>query len=550
MPILSALQPIQIRNLARPAIICIATIAIVVALFWSTVTSIVGIWSASETFTHGYFVLPVFFWLVWRQRDALDRLQIDPDYLALLPLTGAGALWLLCKLAGIQVGEHLAFVLILIFSLWCALGRNIADVIKFPLAFLVFLAPVGEELVPYLMEITADMTVWAIRQTNIPIYREGLFFSLPSGNWSVVEACSGIRYLISSTVLGALYAYLSFCSLRLRVAFMGIALAVPILANSMRAFIIVMLGHFSGNEIATGVDHLVYGWLFFGIVMFALFSIGGWLRKFDVLPLSDAPTSLSSEEVKDGSPANQRKLTSTTSSNDSGNKQIRGIFPGLIAASVFSAVWPLWFATANINNSSITPNTLAATFLPAGKIIDESVEPLVSTVSSWQPRNHGHDVRVESHYIFEGAQNQKLPPVRTIAFVYLEQQQGKEMISSRNTLVATRDDPWRLIQSANIAVEFERSSENNVDGLNTETITVKESVLKSSVQQLKVWQWYRIGSTLTSSVLVAKFVEVRNKLFLRDTVSATYILAADATHAESFKVLSDTMTMILEEATF
>ncbi len=48
------------------------------------------------------------------------------------------------------------------------------------------------------------------------------------------------------------------------------------LANTLRAYIIVMLGHFSDMKVATGADHLIYGWVFFGLVMFLLFWIGGF----------------------------------------------------------------------------------------------------------------------------------------------------------------------------------------------------------------------------------------------------------------------------------
>ena len=124
--------------------------------------------------------------------------------------------------------------------------------------------PFGEFLLPVLMEYTANFTVTALRLSGIPVYREGLQFVIPSGSWSVVEACSGVRYLIASFMIGTLFAYLNYRSTRRRLVFMGVSIVVPILANWLRAYMIVMLGHLSGNTIAVGVDHLIYGWLFFG----------------------------------------------------------------------------------------------------------------------------------------------------------------------------------------------------------------------------------------------------------------------------------------------
>ena len=131
---------------------------------------------------------------------------------------------------------------------------------------------------------TADFTVAALRASGIPVYREGLQFVIPSGSWSVVEACSGIRYLMASFMVGSLFAYLNYRSWRRRLAFVAVSLVVPIVANWLRAYMIVMLGHLSGNTLAVGVDHLIYGWVFFGIVIMAMFMVGARWSEPDAQP--------------------------------------------------------------------------------------------------------------------------------------------------------------------------------------------------------------------------------------------------------------------------
>ena len=54
---------------------------------------------------------------------------------------------------------------------------------------------------------------------------------------------------------------------------------VPVIANGLRAYMIVMIGHLSGMKLAVGVDHIIYGWLFFGLVMFLMFWIGNFWRE-------------------------------------------------------------------------------------------------------------------------------------------------------------------------------------------------------------------------------------------------------------------------------
>ena len=81
------------------------------------------------------------------------------------------------------------------------------------------------------MEWTANFTVLGLRLSGIPVFREGLHFVIPSGSWSVVEACSGVRYIIASLTVGSLFAYLSYRSFKRRLIFFGVALVVPVIAN-------------------------------------------------------------------------------------------------------------------------------------------------------------------------------------------------------------------------------------------------------------------------------------------------------------------------------
>lgn len=483
----------------------------VVAMMWPTVRSILDIWSTSETFTHGYLVIPAFLWLVWRKREDLARLEAKPEWRVLPLIALFGACWFVSGLAGIQVGEHAALALIIMSTIWAIVGTRIAKAIQFPILFLFFLAPVGEELVPYLMELTADVTVWAIRNTGIPIYREGLFFSLPSGNWSVVEACSGINYLISSISLGSLYAYLNFTSYKIRLIFMLIATLLPIVANSVRAYIIVMLGHFSGNKLATGVDHLIYGWLFFGIVMFLLFSIGNLLPN----------------------PSQQQSAENAESSGETPVSQ-HGLFPQRVALTlaVVLAVgtWPTWANLINNDDSELLLEPkIVSTLLPTGIISSENPD---SNQSLWQPSMRGFDHRLDAVYSTTDSQ-----PVRAMAFVYVTQHQGKEMISSSNVLIRNQQDDWRRIST----------TINSVTTRPGEELEVIETLLDSDSQTLKIWQWYEIGSRRSTNPLKVKGWELLDKVMFRNSLSTTYILATENTQNANYSLTNALKIMLSEQ---
>jgi exosortase A len=255
-----------------------------VAVYWPTAARIVATWARSETFAHGFVVPLIVGWLIWRSRAAWIVLTPAPSPAWLLPMMSCGLLWLCGEGGAVNALSQLAFVAMLVLAVPLVLGTAIARRLVFPLAFLFFAVPIGEFLMPTLMDWTADFTVAALRASGVPVYRDGQLLVIPTGRWSVVEACSGIRYLIASFMVGTLYAYLSFASLRRRLLFMGASIAIPIVANWVRAYLIVMMGHLSSNRLAVGVDHVIYGWLFFGFVMFLMFWVGSHWREPVLVP--------------------------------------------------------------------------------------------------------------------------------------------------------------------------------------------------------------------------------------------------------------------------
>lgn len=255
-----------------PALLLVLVAAL--AIYRDAFSGMVAIWSRSDTFAHAFLVPPIAFWLIWRRRDALRAAVPRPQPWLLLPVAVLAFGWLVGELAGANAVTQACSVLGIVLAVPALLGVGVARLIAFPLAFLLFMVPTGEFVMPTLMQWTADVTVASLRALGIPVYREGLTFVIPSGTWSVIEACSGVRYLIASFMVGTLFAYLQYRSTARRIVFSLVALAVPIVANWARAVIIVLLGHLSNNRLAAGVDHLIYGWVFFGAVISLMFVIG------------------------------------------------------------------------------------------------------------------------------------------------------------------------------------------------------------------------------------------------------------------------------------
>ena len=235
----------------------IVLVILIAAAYWSTLTGIVSIWIRSETFAHGFVIFPIVAWLIYRIRDELAGFEPRIGWLGLPMLLGIGCVWALGRTADALVVQQFAFVGFIVASAWLLLGRELVWQMAFPLGFMFLAVPAGEFLIPHMMHFTAMFTVKAIQLTGIPVYWEGTHITLPTGTWSVIAACSGIRYLMATVTVALLFGYLTYRSYWRRAAFLLFAIVVAVVGNGLRAYGIVMLGYLSDMRIAVGFDHII-----------------------------------------------------------------------------------------------------------------------------------------------------------------------------------------------------------------------------------------------------------------------------------------------------
>jgi len=458
------------------SVVSISLLLSILGIFYQTTFSMVSTWVRSETYTHGFLILPIVIWLIWQKRELLSHYPPTPNYIALIPLSIAGMVWMLGYLVDVLVVQQLALVAMLVLSFLVIMGLRLFKVLLFPLIFLFFAVPMGEGLVPTMMEYTATMTVALVKLSGIPVYRDGMFISLPSGNWSVVEACSGVRYLISSITLGCLFAYINYSSYRKRFIFIIVSVIVPVVANGLRAYMIVMLGHLSGMELAVGVDHLIYGWVFFGLVMLILFSIGSKWRD-----------SEDREKVILNSLEQSLESASTTMFIH------KHLMTSFLVTLVAVSLWPAWVYALN---QYPRMDTYAEIQIPNGQT---NWQKNKKKLWEWTPRTVGADQNINQFY--SSTQNRSSGPVGLHVAQYPEQKQGAEVVNSRNKLFNNTMPRWRVTKKSTKQVV-----------LNGQEITVISAVVIGPRESLLVWYWYRVGRYYTSDNYMAKFREVEARL--------------------------------------
>lgn len=265
-------------------------------LFHRDVADLGGIYWHSETFGHCLLVLPIFGWLVWQRREGLAELAPTGWWPGLAVVGGGALCWLIGAAAGVAVLRHLGLVVMMQGSAIAILGPNIARALAFPLAWLFFLVPFGQSIEAPLQDLTVRQVMPLLHLTDVPATYDGVLIVTPDGVFEVAEECSGARFVLAMLAFAVLAANVCFRTWPRRIAFVAFALAAPVLANGVRAWGTIYAAHLTSLEAATGFDHIVYGWIFFGVVMAAVLALAWpWFDRdadapwFDPARLQAAP---------------------------------------------------------------------------------------------------------------------------------------------------------------------------------------------------------------------------------------------------------------------
>jgi exosortase A len=481
----SALSSADKGGPAWAAVFAVLACALIVpAWYRQTALSMVDTWTASRTFTHGFLVPPLFAFLVWREREGLARVEWRPWPPALVLLAVAGFVWLLGRLAMVAVVEQLAMVAMTPCLIALVLGPAALRTLVFALAFLFFAVPFGEFLVPRLMAATADFVHAAVRLSGVPIYREGNELVLPNGRWSVVEACSGIRYLIASVMGGVIFARFTYRSWRRRLAFVAFSILLPVVANWLRAYLIVMLGHLSDNRLAADVDHLIYGWLFFGVVILIMFWVGSlWSDRDEA-----STTSNAAPMARTSPPQRTRRVAAAA------------------AAILVMGMWkPAYSLLTKGDRTAIAQ-------LPPGVAGRNGWEAAAAPLLNFKPRYINPAAELSQTFSRDGTQ------VGLYIAYYRGQTRDRELVNQLNTLLPEERTKWTRLQSGTAAVR-----------LASEEVKVRTAALRGMDATVIAWQWYWVGSRLTANDYFAKAHQVVAQLRgAGDDAAAVVLFTAEA----------------------
>ncbi len=251
-----------------------------IAIFYDSLAAMVNHWDSSKEYGYGYFIPVISCFLVWQQKDKLERIRFNGSWTGLFFLVIGLVLFFLGKISTIYVVMQYGF-LVVVFGValglmgWFGIRRVWVAVL-----FLIFMIPLPgffySSLNLHLQLLSSQLGVAITRVFGVPVYLSGNVIDLGVYKLQVAEACSGLRYLFPLTALSFIAAFFYKSSLWKRGVIFLSSIPITVFMNSFRIGVIGVLVDYYGISQAEGFLHYFEGWVVF-MVCVGILVVEMWL---------------------------------------------------------------------------------------------------------------------------------------------------------------------------------------------------------------------------------------------------------------------------------
>lgn len=479
-----------------------AVFATIAGVFWPTVSHLLGIGREADPSTHSAPVILVVLILIWGLRDKLGGLPIRPAMWGLLGLITLGFLWLAGQLVFTRVLTQFAVLAMIPMTVLTLLGTRWLMTLAFPFFMLMFALPVWSPFVPTLVRLSANFAEFGIRASGVPVYRDGAYFVVPSGSWSIADTCSGVAFLSTCLLLGVLYAWSIYQSPRKRIAFVVGSALIGIVGNWIRVYLTIMVAHHSNNRFLRD-DHYLFGWLLFAVFL-SVFCWFGW--RYRDAGQSKTDTGLPS---RDAVVAPATLCEATVQKNSA------------VAAMILATLvlWPLI-------ESKLSPEGDMRTIAVENIAPQGGWSRSAQSSTEWMPEvRNPSDTRIQS---FE-KNGQR---VDVFVGVYQNETWDSKLVTVSNRLAGADNPNWSLADRGTAVADISGTRLN-----------VKTGVVLSRSSRVLAWHWYWIHGLSTGNDLRAKLEQLMLRLERLQTAPAWVAIYTNANVSTevSSKILRDFM---------
>lgn len=465
-------------NVSAPLLLGASLFVFFILLYWQTSSNLVALWNTNNTYSHGFLVLILSMWLVYRNNSKLLTLSITPAPLLLIPLIGSLVLWLFASITDTKTIELTLLPLIFIMAYSSIIGFKIAYLLAPSLLYLLLATPIWEVFVPLFQLMAVTVNEFALQVSGIPTYIKDTTVTIPAGVFEIKGGCSGIRFLLVTLALGLYVSISNFKSLKLSIVLVTASVILPVIFNWARIYILILIGHLSNMESSLMKDHEMFGWYLYAVSLIPWFLLVRWLSNKE-----------QEEDIEES------------------NNTIKATYPKLFISIVIILIasapaFIFYFKNTELNTLT-SINTVKASMPWLGPI----------QTNSWKPDYRGATLELNQLYI--GSENNS--DISLHINYYGRQSQGKELINELNNI--TESD--NITHKRNIAFNSHQIIELTFE--------------KDKTKRL-VWYWFQVDNKATTKPIIVKLLQFKELTTGRSRsslIALSAVCALDCTNEKS-----------------
>jgi exosortase len=274
--------PVENRAVRLPWTAVLWFGVLLMACYAPVLARLVRQWATDGDMGHGFFVPLVAGYIVWQRREQLANTVPTPNWWGLAIVAWGAAQLYLATLGAELFLARTAFVISLIGIVFLLGGVPILRIVAFPLFLLFFMVPIPaivyNQVTFRLQLLASSVAETALSAFGVPVLREGNILRLPSQSLSVVEACSGIRSLLTLSFLALVYGYFFDRKVWMRWVLLAAAVPVALVANASRVTVSGLLSEIN-PALAAGLFHEAAGWVVFMVGLLLLILVHAVINK-------------------------------------------------------------------------------------------------------------------------------------------------------------------------------------------------------------------------------------------------------------------------------
>lgn len=467
----------------RAALLLFGLALLVIAIIMAAdIRQVLSIWVDNEAYRHCVLVLLISLYWIWQMRGRLGQVCPIIWLHALTFVCAAGMLWLLGAAAEVSLLRHIGLMAMIQSCAAVLFGKQAMRLLAFPLLYAFLAVPFGEEVVPFLQMHTAQIAIALLHLFAVPAFLNGTQIATPNGLYLVAEACAGVNFLLAMLAYGVLLSQIFFKHWSRRAMYIALCALVPVFGNALRVFATIYLGYRTSPAIAGGVDHIVFGWVFFAILMGAMTALA-W-------PFADRS-------------GGNRQHPMGAKTQSKAPSAIRSVF-----AAIVGILGVLMMCSALARQMQGRHEA----WLRAGAILPNvSGWSRLSTSASpdWTPVYNGADQLACAEYV-----NSRGQAVDMALALFADQRDGKELIGHGQGASWGGDQNW--IWAGNSPASSARALRNSARS---------EIIISATGGRRQVVTYYLVGGELAKTPGEAKWLLIKSRLLRRTPIAAALILS-------------------------